>query len=72
MLKEKKFYMYFVYLEKAFDTVLSEVLEWAMMKKGIPYVFVRSVMSMYEGAKTRVRVDSVWLEKFKVKVGMHQ
>ena len=29
-------------------------------------------MSLYEGAKTRVRVDSELSEEFKVKVGMHQ
>ena len=29
-----------------------------MRKKGIPEVLVRSVMSLYEGAKTGVRVDS--------------
>ena len=29
-------------------------------------------MSLYEGAKTRVRVDSELSEEFVVKVGMHQ
>ena len=43
-----------------------------MRKKGIPDVLVRSVMSLYEGAKTRVRVDSELSEEFEVKVGMHQ
>ena len=32
---------------------------------------VRSVMSLYEGTKTRVRVDSELSEQFEVKVGMH-
>ena len=50
--------MCFVDLEKAFDRVPRKVLEWAMRKKRIPEVLVRSVMSLYEGAKTRVRVDS--------------
>ena len=49
-------YMCFVDLEKAFDRVLRKVLEWAMRKRGIPEVMVRAVMSLYEGAKTRVRV----------------
>ena len=44
-------------LEGAFDRVQRKVLEWAMRKKGIPTALVRSVMSLYEGAKTRVRVD---------------
>ena len=64
--------MCFVDLEKAFDRVPRKVLEWAMRKKGIPEVLVRSVMSHYEGAKTRARVDSELSEEFEVKVGMHQ
>ena len=50
--------MSFVELEKAFDRVARKVLEWAMRKKEIPEVSVRSVMNLHEGAKTRVRVDS--------------
>ena len=53
--KEKKLYMCFVGLEKAFDRVQRKMLEWAMRKKGIPYVLVRSVMSVYEEAMMRVR-----------------
>ena len=43
-----------------------------MRKKGIPDVLVRSVMSMYEGVKTRVRVESELSEEFEVKVWMLQ
>ena len=70
-LKEKKLCMCFVDLEKAFERVPRKVLEWAMRKKGIPEVLVRSVMSLYEGAMTRVRVDSELSEEFDVKVVMH-
>ena len=56
--KGKKLYICFVDLEKAFDRISCNVLEGGMRKKGIPEVFVRSVMSLNEGAKTRVRVDS--------------
>ena len=44
--KGKRLYMCVVDLEKAFDRVLRKVLEWAMRKKGIPEVLVRSVMSI--------------------------
>ena len=70
--KGKKLYMCFVDVEEAFDGVLRKVLEWAMRKKGITDVFVRSVMSPYEGARTRVRVDSALSEELEVEVGMYQ
>ena len=38
----------------------------------MPEVLVTSVMSLYEGAKTRVRVDSEFSEEYWVNVGMHQ
>ena len=41
-----------------------------MRQKEIPVVLVSSVMSLYEGAKTRV--DSELSEEFEVKVEMHQ
>ena len=38
----------------------------------MPEVLVRSVMSQYERAKTRVRVDSELPDEFEVDVGMHK
>ena len=64
--------MCFVDLEKAFDREPRKVLEWAMRKKGIPQVLVRLVMSLYEGAKTRVIVDCELSEEFEVIVEIHQ
>ena len=43
-----------------------------MRKKGIQEVLVSSVMRLYEGAKTRVRVDSELSDELEVKVGMDQ
>ena len=43
---------------KAFDRVLGKALEWALKMKEIPEDLVRSVVSLYDVAKTRVRVDS--------------
>ena len=64
--------MCFVDLEKTIGRVPRIVLELVLRKKEIPEVLVRSVMSLYEGAKTRVRVDSELSEEFEVKVGMLQ
>ena len=66
--KGKYLYMCFVDLEKVFYRVPCKVLEWAMRKKGMPKVLVRSVMSLYDGAKSRFMLS----EEFEVNVGMHQ
>ena len=61
--------MCFVDQEKAFDRVPRRALGWTMGKKGKPEVLVRLVMSLYEGAKTRVRVDSELSESLRLKWG---
>ena len=68
----KQNYMCFIYLEKAFDRVPRKVLEWALRKRGIPEAIVRAVMSLYEGATTRVRIGLELCEECEVKVGVHQ
>ena len=70
--KEKKLYMCYVDLEKAFDRVPSKVLECAMRKRGIPEVMVTTVMILYEGAKAKVRVGLELSKAFVVKVGVHR
>ena len=47
--------MVFVDLEKAFDRVPGEVVQWAMRKLGVEEWLVRIVMKMYEDKKTIVR-----------------
>ena len=42
-----------------------------MRKKGPSKVMVRAVMSLYDGAKRRVRVRSAYSEEFEIKVGVH-
>jgi len=71
--KGKKLYFGFVDLEEAFDTVPREVIRWAMRKLGVEEWLVSAVMSMYTGAKTRtVYGNSIYSNRFEVKVGMHQ
>ena len=43
-----------------------------MRKKGLSEVIVRAVMSLYDDAKTRVRVGSAYSEEFEVKVGVYK
>ena len=59
-------------MEKAFDRLPRKVMEWAMRKKGLLEVTIRAIMSLYDGAKTRVRVGSAYSEEFEVKVAVHQ
>ena len=68
--KDKRMYICFVDLEKAFDRVPRRVMEWAMRKKGLPEILVKTVMSLYEGAETKVRVGSSLSGEFSVKVGV--
>ena len=70
--KEKKLYMCFVHLEKAFNRVPIKVVEWAPRKKGSTEVLVQAVMSLCKGLGTNVRVGSGLLEEFGVSVGEHQ
>ena len=64
--------MCFANMEKAFDKVPRKVMEWAMRKKVLSEAIVRAVMSLYDDAKTRVRVGSAYSEEFEVNVGVHQ
>ena len=70
--REKKLYMCFVDLEKAFDRVPRKVMEWALRKKGLAEVLVQAVMSLHEGSRTKVRVGSGTSDEFGVTVGVHQ
>ena len=64
--------MCFVDLEKVFDRVPRRVMEWAMRKTGLLELLVKAVMSLYEGAETKVGVGSGLPEEFSVKVVVHQ
>ena len=65
-------YMAFVDLEKAFDRVPRRVIWWAMRKLGVEEWLIRTVQSMYEDARSRVRVGDDYSDEFEVKVGVHQ
>ena len=63
-LKKKKLYTCFVDIEKAFDRVSRKVMDWAMRKKGLSEVIVRAAMSLYHGAKAKVREGSELSQEF--------
>ena len=70
--KNLKLFICFVDLKKAFDRVPRKVIEWALRKKLVPERLVQAVMSMYKGAKKRVKVGGGHSEEFDVGVGVHQ
>ena len=66
----KRLYMAFVDLEKAFDRVPRKVIWWALRKLGAEEWIVRLVQGMY--ANARNRVGERYSEEFEVKVGVCQ
>ena len=56
---DKKLYICLLTWKKLL-IVPRKVMEWAMRKKGLSKVMVQAVMSLYDGAKTRVRVGSAY------------
>ena len=68
----KRLYMAFVDLEKAFDRMPRKVIWWALRKLGVDKWIVRLVQGMYYNARSRVPVGEGYSEEFEVKVGVHQ
>ena len=67
----KRIYMAFVDLEKAFDWVPQKVIWWALRKRGVEEWIVRLVQGMYANAQIPVCVVERYSEEFEVKVGVH-
>ena len=65
-------YFAFVDLEKAFDKVPRKVIKWFLRKLGKMKWLVKTVMAMYSGSKSAVRINDVLSKKFSLKVGVHQ
>jgi hypothetical protein len=69
---DRRLYMAFVDLEKAFDRVPRDVIWWAMRKLRVEEWLIRLVKCMYTNARSRVRVNDTYSDEFSVKVGVHQ
>ena len=67
----KRFYMDFVDLEKAFDRVPPKVIWWALRKLAVEEWIVQLVQGMYANAHSHVRVGEGYSEEVEVKVGDH-
>ena len=67
----KRLYMAFVDLEKAFDCVPLKVIWWALRKLGVEEWIMRLVQGMYTNAQSRVCVGKGFCQEFEVKVRFH-
>ena len=72
MNKNKNLYFDFINLEKAFDRVPRKVLWWEMHFVDVPEWIVVIDQAIYNGAKSKARVDGSYSDEFEVKVGVHQ
>ena len=68
----RKVYMGFVDLEKAYDRIPREVVYWCLRKRGVPEKLISIVKMMYEGSETTVRTPYGKTSPFRVNVGVHQ
>ena len=59
-------------LSKAFDRIKHSALFWKLLKKGMPTVYARLLLVMYEKQKTNVRWNNVLSETFTVNNGAKQ
>ena len=64
----KRLYVAFVDLEKAFDRVPRKVIWWALRKLGVDVWIVHLVQGMYSNARSHVHVGVGYSEEFEVKV----
>ena len=69
--KKRHLFFAFVDLEKAFDRVPRAVLEWSLRELIVDDWLIK-IMSMYNNARSLVRVNDKLGVEFEVKVGVHQ
>ena len=68
----KRLFMAFIDLEKAFDRVPWRVIWWALRKLGMEEWIVRLVQGMYANVWSHVCVGEGYSKELEVKVGVHQ
>nr|GEV63279.1 hypothetical protein [Tanacetum cinerariifolium] len=70
--RQRDLYLAFLDLEKAYDSVMRELVWRTLRDKGTPRIYSRVIKDMYDGVKTRVRTTMGSTEYFPVEVGLHQ
>ena len=62
--KGKKLFMYFVDMGKTIDRFPRKMMEWDMRKESLSDEMFRAVMSWYDGAKTKVKMETAYSDEF--------
>ncbi|GKC26758.1 retrovirus-related pol polyprotein LINE-1 [Tanacetum coccineum] len=70
--RQRDMHMDFLDLEKAYDSVLRELIWKTLIDKGTPRRYIRVIRDMYDDAKTRVWTSIGNTEFFPVEVRLHQ
>ncbi|KAK2711010.1 hypothetical protein QYM36_012247 [Artemia franciscana] len=65
-------YMVFLYLRMAFDSVDRELLKDAMLRSGLPRLFLSLIVRMYICVSGIVKVNNRFSELFDIKLGLRQ
>jgi hypothetical protein len=69
--QKKDLHMVFIYLKKAYDKVLRNVMWWALEKHKIPTKYVTLIKDMYMDVVTFVRTCDDDTNDFPIKIGLH-
>ncbi|GJR21612.1 ataxia telangiectasia mutated family protein [Tanacetum coccineum] len=70
--RQKDLHLAFLDLEKAYGSVLRELIWKTLRDKGTPMKYIKVIQDMYEGARTCVRMPTGDSEYFPLDVGLHQ
>lgn len=72
MEKNEEFYMAFIDLEKAFDSVPINIVEDSMMRRNVPPMLIRAIMSLLKDGTCCVRTDNMQSAIFPTNEGLRQ
>ena len=70
--KKKELFFVFVDLEKVFDRVPREAVQWAFRRQKVPERLIALFMAQYSNARSRVITLAGTLDEFGIGVRIHQ
>jgi hypothetical protein len=70
--QKKDLHMVFINLEKAYDKVPRNIMQWALEKHKVPTKYITLVKDMYKDAMTFVWTCDGDTTDFRINIGLHQ